>query len=378
MNSKKLIVLCAIAVVAIAAGVWLASERSSSSVQASSALYPDLKKKLNDATSVKIFSAGDELAVEIARKEDSWVVTQRKDYPADGSKVRKLLLALADAQIREEKTSNANNYASLGVEDVSQDSATGKRIEIAGVDPAINLIVGKQGPGLESHYVRRAGEEKSWLVGADLDADAEPAEWLRKSILDVTADRVQSATITTKGAKEYSAVKNSRADADFKIENLPKGKELSFPSAPNSLATALAGLTLSDVHPASEFADKPEARAVYRTFDGLVVEIDGWSRDDKYFVAARASYDAALADRFKIPSETKDETQDQDKKENTAGDGASSEPKTDESAQNAEAAKKDVAAEAKEVTDTVNGWVYEIPQYKYEAVFKPLSEMLKS
>jgi hypothetical protein len=375
MNSKKLGILFAVAVIAIAAGVWLAGQRSVSSVGTSStALYSEAKKNLDKATAVRIFTAGDQLAVEIVRKDDAWRVTQRSGYPAAEAKLRKLLLGIADAEIREEKTSNPENYANLGVEDVSDASATGIRVEVTGVEPAINLIVGKQGPGVGSQYVRRAGEARSWLIDASIDKSSKPQDWLSSSIVDVRADRVQSAEISTKDAKPYSAVKSSRADANFTIEKLPKGKELSLPSAPNSLASALTALSLSDVKAASEFDEKPEAHATYRTFDGLVVELDGWTREDKRFIAARARYDAALAERFKVPSEDKEAT-----KPSTDSEGApASKDEADKPAEDsAGPAKQDVAAEAQKLNDTLNGWVYEVPEYKYDAIFKPLSEMLK-
>lgn len=375
MNSKKLGILFAVAIIAIAAGVWLAGQRSVSSVGSSSTvLYPEAKKNLDDATAVRIFTAGDQLAVEIARKDDAWQVTQRNGYPAAEAKLRKLLLGIADAEIREEKTSNPENYESLGVEDISDASATGIRVEVSGVEPAINLIVGKQGPGIDSQYVRRAGETQSWLIDASIDKSSKPQDWLSSSIVDIRADRVQSAEISTKDAKPYSAVKNSRADANFTIEKLPKGKELSSPSAPNSLASALTALSLSDVKPASEITEKPEVHATYRTFDGLVVELDGWTREDKRFIAARAQYDAALADRFKVPSEEKEGTK-------PSGDGEGTPTSKDEADKPAEGSaeppKQDVAAEAQKLNGALNGWVYEVPEYKYDAIFKPLSEMLR-
>lgn len=375
MNSKNLGILGAIAVVAIGGGIWLASERSSSSIEGTTtALYPNLKKTLNDASAIRIYKAGDELAVEIARKGDRWEVAQRNGYPADDAKVRKLLLALGNANIREEKTSNSKNYASLGVEDVSEANATGVRMEVAGVEPAVNLIVGKDGPGLDSQYVRRAGEPQSWLIDVNLDSSITVQDWLNRSILDVTADRVQAATIETKGAKPYTAAKSARTDADFKVEPLPKGKELSSPSVANSLATALAGLTLSDVRPASELADKPEARATYRTFDGLVVELDGWSREDDRFIAARARYDAALAEQFKLPSA---ETSDDKEKSDEAKDTDAKDEK-DASQSDQKSAKPNVEEEARTLNAKLEGWVFEIPEYKYDAVFKPLSNMLKN
>ena len=379
MNSKNLGVLGLVALAAIGGGIWLASERSSSSIESAKALYPGLKKTLNDATAVRIHSAGDKLAVEIARKDDTWGVTERHGYPADEAKLRKLLLGIANAELREEKTSNPEHYSSLGVEDVSEANATGLRIEVAGVEPAVDLIVGKRGLGVDSQYVRKVGEEKSWLIDASLDSSAKPEDWLRKSVLDVRADRIQSATIETKGAKPYTAAKDSRADADFAVEPLPKGKELSSSSAANSLATALAGLTLSDVRPASELEGKAEAHATYRTFDGLIVEIDGWPLEEERFVVVRTRFDGALADRFKTPAAEQSEDADEkhDKEDGARETAASDTAEASDAAHADEPAPPNVADEAAKLSASLEGWAFEIPDYKYEAIFKPLEDMLK-
>lgn len=382
MNSKNLGVLGLVALAAIGGGIWLASERSSSSIESAKALYPDLKKTLNDATAVRIHTAGDELAVEIARKDDAWGVTERHGYPADEAKLRKLLLGIANAELREQKTSNPENYSSLGVEDVSDANATGVRIEVAGVEPAVNLIVGKQGLSFDSQYVRKVGEEESWLIDASLDSSAKPEDWLRKSVIDVRADRIQSATIETKGAKPYTAAKDSRADADFAVEPLPKGKELSSSSAANSLATALAGLTLSDVRPASELEGKPEAQATYRTFDGLIVEIDGWPLEEERFVVLRTRFDSALADRFKTPAAEQSEDADEKQAKNESADEATTDATATDTAEASDEAQADeptvnVADEAAKLNASLEGWAFEIPDYKYDAIFKPLEDMLK-
>ena len=371
MNSKNVGVLGLVAVAVIGGGIWLASERSASSLESGKSLYPDLKKTLNDANAVRIHTAGDTLAVEIARKDDSWTVTERHGYPADEAKLRKLLLTFANAQLREQKTANPDNYPTLGVEDVSDANATGVRIEVAGVEPPVNLIVGKQGPGLESQYVRKVGEERSWLIDASVDTSSGPADWLRKPLIDVSADRIQSATIETEGAKPYTASKSSRADADFAVDPLPNGKELSSSGAANSLATALAGLTLADVRPASELEGNPEARATYRTFDGLVVEIDGWSVEDERFVVVRTKFDEALAERFKTPAADKSEQ---------PAEGESAAKASEEDA-SVDAGDKpvvpNVAEEAKTLSQSVEGWAFEIPNYKFDAIFKSLDGMLK-
>jgi hypothetical protein len=371
MNTKKLIILVAVALAAIGLGIWVSSDRSSQDEASTAALFPDLKKTLNDATAVRIFTAGDKQAVEIARKESAWVVSERHGYAADDAKVRKLLLSLANAKLREEKTSNPENYASLSVEDVSAEEASGIRIEVAGVAPAVNLIVGKPGSSLDTQYVRKAGEKQSWLVDADIDSTAVAQDWLRKTLFEISADRIQSVTIQTKGAKPYTAAKSTKTDADFSVTGLPKGKRLSSPSAANTLATALTGLALSDVEPAAQFEGSPEVTATYQTFDGLILEIKGWSKEDKRYLAGQARFDAALADRFKTASEPEPALANEQKSAETA---SAETVKTNEPANKADAAN--VAEEAKSLNERFSGWVFEIPEYKYNVIFKPLADLL--
>ncbi|GFE84509.1 hypothetical protein GCM10011487_65090 [Steroidobacter agaridevorans] len=366
MTSRKLSILAIVAVIAVLAGLWLAGRQTSPSSTESAALYPDLKSELASITAVRIVKAGGAPALEVKRAESGWTVAERHNYPADEAKLRKLVTSLADAKVLEEKTSNPESYKTLGVEDVSDAAAGGVQIEIDGPKQPIKLIVGKQAQGAQSHYVRRAGEPKSWLINKSIDTSSSADQWLRKDVIDVSADRVQSAEVAVEKSKPYSAVKKTRADADFTVEGLPKGKELSSPSAADSFATALAGLTLSDVKPASEVTDSPSARATIKTFDGLVTEVTGWKKDDKHYVALKTSFDAALADKFKVA------TADPEKKE---GEGAP--PAADKPAEAAKPAARNVEEESTKANAQLNGWVYEIPAYKYDAIFKPLDELIK-
>jgi Domain of unknown function (DUF4340) len=365
MTPRKLLILGIVALVAIVGGVWLANRQSGAPTGAASVLYPDLRKELDSVSSVRIFKAGDVQAVELTRKEAGWGVAERGGYPADVPKLRKLLRALADAKIYEEKTADAEQYKNLGVEDTSVATAAGVRIEIVGTAKPVNVIVGKPGIGPQSNYVRRAGEPQSWLVKADIDAPSSPEEWLDKGLIDVSADRIQSAAITMPKARPYTATKNSRSDENFTITGLPKGKELSSPSAANSFATALTSVTLADVQPAKDqAATEPAARVTYRTFDGLVIEIDGWARDDRHYIALRTSFDPAQAERFKAAT-TPAEAQTEGKPE----------ARTPQAP--AQPATPDVPKQVETINAKASGWVYEIAGYKYDAIFKPLDELLK-
>lgn len=348
MTSRRLLILGIAAIVVIVAGVWLASrEGSSGSAAGSDALYPGLKEQLNSVSAIRFYKAGDARVVELKRQGDASTVTERDNYPADEAKLRRLLVAIADAKVYEQKTANPESYATLGVEDTKGKGATSLRIELEGTPQPVNLLVGKQGAGARSTYVRRAGEPQSWLINTTIDTSQTPEAWLRKDIIDVSADRVQSASIETKGAKPYTAAKAARADTNFAVAGLPKGKSLSAPTAANSIAMALSGLSLADVRAASAFqSTPPAARATFKTFDGLVIEADGWVQDQKHYVALRPSFDAAQAERFKVATES-------------------------------QPAAPNVEEDAKKAAAKVAGWVYEVPDYKYESLFKSVDQLVK-
>jgi hypothetical protein len=310
---------------------------------------------------VNLYKAGDARVVELKKQGESWTVSERNNYPADESKVRKLLVELADAKVYEQKTSNPEEYTKLGVEDTTGKAATSLRVELVGTPKPVNLIVGKQGVGARSNYVRRAGEPQSWLVNATIDTSSTPEAWLRKDIIDVSADRVQSATVEVKGAKPYTAAKAARADANFNVEGLPKGKSLAAPTAANSVAMALTSLNLADVRAASAFqSTPPAAHATFKTFDGLNVDVDGWVQDNKHYVALRPTFDAAQAERFKVATAPAEDKKSEEKKEEDPPQPAA--PNVDE--------------DAKQAAGKLSGWVYEIPDYKYEALFKPVDQLV--
>jgi hypothetical protein len=388
MSSRNLSILGLIAVLALVAGVWLANRQATTPTVESAGLYPQLKDQLDSVTAVRIVKAGGTPAVELKRGDGGWTVSERNGYPADEAKLRKLLSNIAEAKLLEEKTSNPDNYPALGVEDISKPDASGMQVELEGTKTPVKLIVGKYASGASSHYVRRADEPTSWLINKSLDTSSTADQWLHRTIIDVSADRVQSAEVKIGNAKPYTALKHSRADADFAVEGLPKGKELSSPSAAYNFASALSNLTLSDVKPASELTDKPSAQTTFKTFDGLVVEATGWKQDDRHYIALRTSYDAAHAEKFKIATadtEKKDggEQAAADLKDEAQQDGdKKDEGKKDTSTDSADAKQakvetRNVEEEASKTNALVSGWVYEIPGYKYDSIFKPLDELIK-
>ena len=133
---------------------------------------------------------------------------------------------------------------------------------------------------------------------------------------------MQSASVADEGSEALHRREEPRAPMPTSpSKDLPKGKSLSAPTAANSVAMALTGLSLADVRAASAFqSTPPAAHATFKTFDGLVVDVDGWVQDQKHYVALRPSFDAALAERFKVATAPADESKDEKKDEKTQRD----------------------------------------------------------
>jgi hypothetical protein len=297
--------------------------------------------------------------VELARSASGWTLKQRNGYPADAQKVNALLLALEDAKLREEKTSNPDSYATLGVQDLTAPGAV-VRIELTGPEFApgqpINLIVGKSDTAARASYVRRAGEAKSWLTD-ELLVSTDATTWLQRDLTSIGADRIQEAVLQIAEGPRYSVVKEKRADANFDVTPLPKKRELNSVSAANGIAQALTELQLDDVLPIANLTgNKSVAQTSFHTFDGLVVELTGYALGDKRWITIRASADASLTKRFYTAIETKDP-----QSSNTT----------------VESAIAKTGAEADSLNKKLGEWAFVIAPYKYDAIFKPVEQLLK-
>ena len=74
--------------------------------------------------------------------------------------------------------------------------------------------------------MRRAGEPQSWLINKTHRYLGHAADaWLRKEIINVAADRVQSATVTTKGGEALHGREEKRAPMpNFAVDRTAEGQ----------------------------------------------------------------------------------------------------------------------------------------------------------
>ncbi len=273
MRLKSLLVL----IIAIAIGgtaYYLSSKPKNRLAGINSYLIPGFSEKLNDVTKLTILKAGNTLLAAISKSENSWIIENRNGYEADITVVRAVFNTLAEAKLIEAKTSKQENYLKLGVEDTINPNAQGVQFTIEGLKDSINIIAGKDASvGKNSQYVRRVGENQSWVINKKLNLRRDITQWLRKDILDVSPERIKSIQIEHIDGDIITIKNKSTKDYQFTLTNsLPEGKQISE-SEIYQVANALSFLQLRDVVSLDTLNIETIQSAVttFVTFDGLTV-----------------------------------------------------------------------------------------------------------
>jgi hypothetical protein len=374
MNQKTLIGLAVAALVAIviAFAVNRSNQpRSESGGEAPAAyLVPALQDHVNDVDKVVITGAESKPIATLTRTANGWSIAEKNGFAADTGKLREFLLKLADAKVLEQKTSNKNKYAALGVEDVDGKDAKGVEVELGGLAKPVKLIVGNSNQH-GGTFVRRAGEAESWLASGALTVDKKAENWMRKDLADIAATRVASVDITRPDGKSVRIAKAAEGDANFKLADVPKGREAGSDYAINGPASTLGGLKFDDAVPAKDAppADKP-VKARFAMFDGLVVDVTAWEKDGKDYAQLSASADDKVAGAHADAEAAK-------AKEADASKAADAKTPVADAAKDRDAKVAAVRKEADDLNARFKDWTFVLPPYKYAAINKSPDDFLK-
>ncbi len=344
MSRQRFVVLLIAALLAISGALYLSTQRNLARDTHGLPLLPSLAGELNSVTELNVRKGSAAPLVTIHKQGEQWTVAQRANYPADVSKLRKLLLALSDAKIREEKTSNPASYSIIGVEDPTLSGASGAQIEVTAHDGKHAVIVGK--PAAEGNFVRRAGENTSYIVEPAISVEAEPRFWIDTRLLDLPADKIQgieakpaggpnysvhrvaapaaapSASPATAPATASSPTTNTAAPAStFELTGVPSGRKAADSRQLAPSPTTFGALTADDVAAAGDLDFNKPSIVTVTMSDGNIVTFTGATIGDKRWIEVSATKDAAL-------------------------------------------------------TAKTAGRAFEIPAYRFEAIFKPLEQLL--
>jgi len=331
--------------VAVLAGILLMNSGPGDRVAQSDELFlPELAGALNDVRRIRVERAGGTTVATLVRGEDRWTVPEAGGYPADIGRIRSTLLTLADARIVELKTAKPELHDRLGVEDIQANDATGTRLSFSLGDRSLAVIIGDTSlAGGTMAYARRGGENQAVMIAAGLDLGRDAAAWLDTRIADIESARVHAVAVTEPDGQSFRIEKESPAQTDFTLRDVPDGREAVSAGTINALGAALASLDFDRVAPAAddEFGGTAPTVTRFELFDGLVIEARAWQTADGIRLRFAAHSDEKLAGQ--------------------SGDRP------------AEAAPGQAAA----LNERLSGWTYTLPSYKAGLFAKTLEDLLK-
>ncbi len=338
MNQQRFVTLLVAALLVVSLGLYMSTRRVAhqESVQGGQ-LFPALAGELGSVSSLEILKSSPTPNVTLHKKGEDWTVAQRADYPADVSKIRRLLLSLADAKIIETKTAEPANFPLIGLEDPASATATSTQIAFTVKDGVHSVIVGKSAG--EGNFVRRGGENQSYTVTPGVFVETEPKAWIDAKLLDIPVAEIQRIELKAAGGPNYSlhrlpapaappAAKSGKpeappaadatapkpadatpppADPGFALDSVPAGRKAANAESLAPSSSAFTGLSADDVAQAAAVDFSKPSTAALTLKDGSVITITGTVLGDKHWIqfsgVKDASFTAKSAGRaYQLPS----------------------------------------------------------------------------
>jgi hypothetical protein len=212
------------------------------------------------------------------RTEDgNWVIPERNNFPANIQMVRAASVGMSELMALEPRTAQPELLGRLGL-GAPEDGGDAVRVRLNNREGETigDLLIGNaQGvadpEGLARLYVRRNGDNQSYLARGSMVVSPDLTDWLDRTLFTVDVARIRSAALAPFDGPLFTLARETEMDTDFVLSEIPPGREMSYPGVAYVPATALANFTFLDVMPAGDIDLTETASIVTNTFDGLSV-----------------------------------------------------------------------------------------------------------
>jgi len=264
--------------------------------------FPKLANAVNDVAKIEIKNAKGSFS--ITRDGDNWGMDQKEGYRVEFEKVKSAIVNLSQFKLIERKTSDPDRYGRLEVDTPNSPESKGRDITLK--DAEGNLlaaaVIGKLNPNLfgsggAGTYIRREGDEASWLARGQVELGEEPNNWMVRQIVNYGQEKIKRTVIIHPDGKQFAIFKASEKDKNFVLENIPQGRKMKNPDEANPLGGVMWRMMFDDVKKADkqEWPDKPWI-AYYTAWDGFTVKIETAKIGEDYWGRFSATIDDAVTD----------------------------------------------------------------------------------
>jgi len=308
MKPKHALILAIVGAVALVGGLYVnrTSVPEQTEMTAGTLMFPNLAPSLQGIARVEITSKGKTLA--IVRKGDGWRLDDQVGYLVQQSKLRELLTGLTELRVIEPRTSDPEQFGRLGLADPDKAEGGGTLLRVLdeASKPVVELLTGirrtrTQGGLPEAIYVRRPGENRTWLAEGRLAPDTDGSTWLDRDIMNIPDKRIASVTVTRgEGVLEFARVGDK-----FLLRKPAEAGTLDGFKV-DEVARALQDLTFQEVKPAREIPGQKIGTGRLVTDNGVTVTAtvfrdgeDIWAMFDVTGAGAAQAEADKLASRMK-------------------------------------------------------------------------------
>ncbi len=277
MKSRTVLALVVLAV-AVAGAAWMfasppASVSGTVEAERGTLMFPGLATKLAEASRVEITAKGRTLT--IAREGADWGLPSRGGYPVDARRLRVLLTGLTLLRMDAPRTADPALLERLGLGNPESANSTANLVRVLDAKGNVlaALIVGHrrvytEGGLPDSLYVRRPGQNQSWLAEGRLPVQPDAELWLRRTVTDIAPQDVASVAVHRGG----SVLRFGRTGGKEALLE-PSPAPALDPYRLDDVFRALQTLTLDDVKPAASAPGDPLGTARFTLTDGTTLTV---------------------------------------------------------------------------------------------------------
>jgi hypothetical protein len=260
-------------------------------------VFPGVAARLAEARTVEIRKH--DATLTLARGADgTWGLADRGGFPVRADRVRELFAGLGELRLIEERTGNPELFSRLGLEDVTVTGGTSQLLSVKDGQGRViaEAILGRRrirtaGNLPEAIYVRRPGENRTFLAEGQLRADTDPMLWIEREVLDIKRQRIATATAHRAGEEPVTVVRENPAAEQATMADMPEGFRPDQGKI-DDLPRALEWMTFNDVRPAAAVAaGTPAGEARFTSFDGLILTLRVVTVDDKRWALVSAGWE---------------------------------------------------------------------------------------
>jgi hypothetical protein len=280
--------------VVVAVATYAAQNRWSQTKVSGAPLFPGLAAQAGSIARIEIKQADKALA--LAREKEGWSLADRGGYPAKADAVRGLLVKLAQAELVESKTRNKDRYALLDLEDPAGKDAKSKLLRVLDDKGGVvaEIVVGKKrfeafGASKGGTYVRKPGDEQTWLSNADMDVPVAVREWVQAGLLDLGTARIGKVTIEVPGEAPLVIERDAADASKHKLVGLPEGKKLKEGAGIDAVVRATGSIDLEDVRKPASSPGGETSTVKIEGDGGLGVTLKLRKEGEDYWLALEAT-----------------------------------------------------------------------------------------